>query len=65
MDLLRIALTHQENNGGSVRCGVIRQTFDPLFINPPTFRNRVHVIGQSQRDNISFNTVDYRRRLFT
>ena len=39
--------------------------FDPLFINPPAFRNCVHVIGQSQRDNISFNTVDYRRRLFT
>ncbi len=41
-----------------------RRLIHSLSIRPP-LRNCVHVIGQSQRDNISFNTVDYRRRLFT
>ena len=54
MDLLRISLTYQENNGGSVRCGVIRQTFDPLFINPPAFRNCVHVRTMSITMDISW-----------
>ena len=65
MNLFGIAFADQEHDGGGVRRGVIRQAFNPVFIDTATFSNGIHVVSQCQRHNIGFNTVDDGSRLFT
>ncbi len=64
MDLFRIALADEEHDGGGIRRRVIRQAFQPVFIDAAAFGNSVDIVGQRQRDHIRFNTVNHRGRLF-
>ena len=65
MNLFWVAFTYKEHDGGGIRRGVIRQTFQPVFIDTAAFRDRINIVGQRQRHDIGFDTVDHRRRLFT
>ncbi|MNC36400.1 hypothetical protein D3C75_849210 [compost metagenome] len=65
VDLFRVAFTHQENDGGGVRCGVVRQAFNPVLIDASAFRDGIHVVSQRQGHDIGFDTVNDRRCLLT
>ena len=64
MNLLRVAFTYEEHDGGGIRRGVIRQTFQPVFVDSAAFGNCIDVIGQRKGHHVGFNTVDHRGRLF-
>ena len=63
MDLFRVAFTYQENDGRGVGRGVIRQAFDPVFVDTATLGDRVNIVGQRQGHHVGFNTVDDGGRL--
>ncbi|MNV68009.1 hypothetical protein D3C71_1608360 [compost metagenome] len=65
MNLFWISFAYQEDNGGSVRRGVVRQTFNPVFINTPALSDGVYVVGKRQGDHVRFDPVDDRGSLFT
>src|SRR6185312_15812326 len=64
LDVLRVALANQENNGRCVRRGMLRQTRLPVDGQQlAVVRDRVDVRGQRQRDHVGRQAVDHRARL--
>mmetsp|Transcript_38549 Transcript_38549/g.63491 ORF Transcript_38549/g.63491 Transcript_38549/m.63491 type:complete len:347 (-) Transcript_38549:206-1246(-) len=63
LDALGVALAHQEDDGGRVGAGVVRQLFLPVGTEQAAVGQRVDVIGQGQGDDIGLQAVDDRARL--
>ena len=60
MDVLRVALTHQEDDRRGIRRRVIGEFLDPVLVDETCLGNLIHVIGQGQRDHICLEPIAHR-----
>ena len=65
MDVLRVALAHQEYDGRGIGRAVVRQPVLPARGNQAALcRQRVDVVGQGQRHHVGLQAIDHGARLF-